>query len=70
MTAEDKTNEEIRESLCYYVQEGVERDPKDKECYCDNCFRGKHELAQEILRLRYENEQLQYKLDNSDYYQG
>jgi hypothetical protein len=25
---------------------------KPKNCYCDNCFYGKTELAEEILRLR------------------
>jgi hypothetical protein len=60
-------NAEIREKLCYYdtrnpvgvrcdmteeeiKTEGYTAAPK-KQCYCDNCFSGRTELALYILEL-------------------
>lgn len=46
------------ESLCYYDKRNPNfigneySEPRKSTCYCDNCFRGKDELAMEILRLR------------------
>lgn len=49
----------IVEQLCYHdprnpdgVGASGEVEGKPKNCYCDNCFYGKTELAEEILRLR------------------
>ncbi len=49
----------IKENLCihdkrnpYYDFENDERILKDGEkCFCDNCFNGRHKLADEILKL-------------------
>ena len=48
------TEEEVKEYLCYYDQRNPNyTDGERKEdCYCDNCFYRRDELAQEILRLR------------------
>jgi len=57
--------EKIKSSLCYYdsrnpdgckdedVLEDVVIDDENP-CYCDNCFKGKTELAEEILKLHRE----------------
>lgn len=47
---------DILEKLCYYDSrnpdyQGEDFKPEDK-CYCDNCFYGRSELANEILLLR------------------
>jgi hypothetical protein len=48
------------ESLCYYDprnpdnvidEEDIDRQPREKGCGCDNCFRGKDGLALIIIRL-------------------
>lgn len=53
------TLENIKENLCYNDSrnpdstidiETTERNIVDKECYCDNCFRGKTILAEELLK--------------------
>lgn len=46
--------EQIKEKLCY----NDERNPyylngePSNNCFCDNCFYGRTQLAEEILRLR------------------
>ena len=50
------TLDEIKSNLCYYDK----RNPnyiepacgKPDDCYCDNCFRGKTYLAEELLTLK------------------
>ena len=42
-------------NLCYYdrrnpLYEGVKIGYRVKEYYCDNCFHGRHELANELLK--------------------
>ena len=52
------TTEKIKEKLCIYdkrnpdYHKDSERFNKDVACYCDNCFTGKHELANELLRVK------------------
>ena len=36
--------------VCGFEPEEI-KEPRREDCYCDNCFRGKDELALEILRL-------------------
>ena len=51
---------EVLECLCiydernpdYFVLDGFDPTPPRNNCYCDNCFYGRHELAEEILHLR------------------
>ena len=53
--------EEIKSNLCYNdlrnpeitVDEETAKEIADNNahCYCDNCFRGKTELAKELLRM-------------------
>ena len=46
---------EILESLCIYDKRNPDWDEegtKKENCYCDNCFHGKTELAEEILKLK------------------
>ena len=48
------TYKEITENLCYYDKrnpdyQGLKLE-RDQPCYCDNCFRGKTELATELLK--------------------
>jgi len=48
--------EDILNSLCWYDERNPNYNKDDAEfkqddCYCDNCFRGKHELANYILEL-------------------
>jgi hypothetical protein len=55
--------EEIKSNLCYndirnpysaLTKEDMEEIAAlNKECHCDNCFRGKTELAEELLRMYY-----------------
>jgi len=50
-----------KENLCYYDTRNPYFHPEiakpDKPvCYCDNCFYGRTELANEILNLRNNNE--------------
>lgn len=46
------TKQEILSNLCYHDKRnpnysgGVNKN----DCYCDNCFRGKTELAEELLK--------------------
>ncbi len=58
---------DVLDYLCYhnplspdYDEEDEKDDPQDKskQCYCDNCFYGRDELAKEILKL---TEQLKEK---------
>jgi len=51
--------QQIKEQLCYYDKRnplGVYRETDEPhntdDCYCDNCFRGKHDLANELLRVK------------------
>jgi len=54
--------EAIYENLCYndkrnplYIEDEYADEDEvkvNKDCYCDNCFYRRHELAIEILRLR------------------
>ena len=49
--------EKIESSLCYYDSRNPygrrsEEEIKPEDCHCDNCFYGRTELAEEILRLR------------------
>jgi len=50
--------QKIKESLCYYDKRNPDYIDTDNEnlkkqpCYCDNCFRGKHELANELLKVK------------------
>lgn len=51
--------ETIYENLCvhdprnpFYVDDCEETPEIGGDCYCDNCFYGRHNLAVEILKLR------------------
>ena len=50
--------EEVLGNLCYYDKRNPnhtdwdEGEEKPKDCYCDNCFYRRDELAKEILRLK------------------
>jgi hypothetical protein len=50
------TIEEIKNCLCIYderspdYERATEYGKKQIPCYCDNCFYGKHELANELLK--------------------
>ena len=58
------TNQDLLAKLCYYdprnpdFTQDDDNDgkiiaaAKSKECYCDNCFSGKTELAEELLKTR------------------
>lgn len=52
------TIEQIKEQLCYYDKRNpnyIESDrilSKDTYCSCDNCFYGRHSLAEELLRVK------------------
>ena len=52
------TTQEITEQLCIYdkrnpnYKKDNERINKHKECYCDNCFTGRNDLADELLRVK------------------
>lgn len=45
----------IKKNLCKYDERNPNYDPEyiwhNKPCHCDNCFHGRTELAEEILRL-------------------
>lgn len=55
------TLDEIKSNLCYYdirnpeitVDEETAKEivENSADCYCDNCFRGKTELGEELLRM-------------------
>lgn len=57
------TLEEIKENLCYNdlrnpnvtIDEETAKEVAENntDCYCDNCFRGKTELAEELLKYYY-----------------
>lgn len=57
------TLEEIKENLCYNdlrnpdatIDEETAKEIAESnvDCYCDNCFRGKTRLAEELLRYYY-----------------
>lgn len=63
--------QEVLKKLCYYDQRNpdcVERDiplPKNKDCYCDNCFHGRTPLAEELLMTRSVIYLLVNKIDES-----
>lgn len=51
--------QEVLENLCYYdkrnptlfhLVEEQDSPKEERECYCDNCFYGRHELAEELLK--------------------
>lgn len=50
--------DEVRKNLCYYDERNPERYEGDdaekggpeEQCYCDNCFHRRHELAVQILQ--------------------
>lgn len=55
------TLNEIKERLCYYdvrnpnntLDEDAQREfdeDTERECFCDNCFYGRTELAEELLK--------------------
>lgn len=48
------TVEEIKMNLCYNDIRNpygyTEREANKDDCYCDNCFRGKTQLAEELLK--------------------
>ena len=52
------TTTEIKQQLCYYDNrnpdyiETLNERLKSKPCYCDNCYKGNHELANELLRVK------------------
>lgn len=54
-------NNEILENLCYYDKRNPNNIAYDvlnnNHCYCDNCFKGKTQLAEKILKLTEEFEQ-------------
>jgi len=52
---------EILDNLCYYDKrnpqgyyefEDEEIEHSKDDCYCDNCFYGRHNLANELLKLK------------------
>lgn len=57
------TRQEVLESLCYYdirnpynvLDKEEIKDHNKKDCYCDNCFKGKTKLAEELLKYIYIN---------------
>jgi len=48
------SEDEVKEKLCYYDIRNPNNISEDKhsnkECYCDNCFYGRTQLAEEILK--------------------
>lgn len=52
---------EVLENLCYYDKRNPNNIAYDvlnnNHCYCDNCFKGKTQLAEKILKLTEEFEQ-------------
>lgn len=49
--------QQIKEQLCIYDKrnpnyEEYNKPIKSENCFCDNCFRGKHELANELLKVK------------------
>jgi hypothetical protein len=51
------TIDDIKSNLCYYDSRNPlafydDRDEgEDERCYCDNCFYGRTELAEELIKL-------------------
>jgi hypothetical protein len=47
--------EEIKSNLCYYDDRNPNRDKltekKEGKCFCDNCFYGRDELANAMLKI-------------------
>ena len=43
------------DKLCYYDPRQPDYDPENGEptdpCFCDNCFYGRHEMAEQIINL-------------------
>ena len=57
------TRNEILQSLCYHDPRNPDRDDDEDylspgNCYCDHCFHGNTELAEELLRIYDENQKL------------
>lgn len=53
---ENMTTAEIKANLCDYDKRnpdyiGYKRSTSKEDCYCDNCFRGKTQLAEELLKV-------------------
>lgn len=55
------TTTEIKQQLCYYdkrnpfySKEGRQILDSDNDCLCNTCRSGKHELANELLRVKEE----------------
>ena len=49
--------EEILTNLCSYDKRNPDynidlEDDRDGACYCDNCFYGRHQLANELLKYK------------------
>jgi len=53
-------SKEVKSNLCYYdkrnpdnslIEDLVEESDKKTPCYCDNCFYGRTEMAEYILKL-------------------
>lgn len=54
--------EDILSSLCYYDDRNpmkgslyYDAENRPEECSCDNCFYGRHELAEELLKYMEED---------------
>lgn len=66
------TTTKIKEQLCYYDKrhpnytKSDKKIYKDNNCYCDNCFRGKHELANELLRVKEDYKILEKKYNEKN----
>lgn len=64
--------QEILKNLCYYDQrnpDSIEQNvplPKNKECYCDNCFHRRTPLAEELLSIRLRIAAVVDKIDASN----
>jgi len=49
--------QQIKEQLCIYDKrnpnyEEYDKPIKSENCFCDNCFRGRNDLADELLRVK------------------
>lgn len=50
--------EDVLENLCVYDNRNPLKfsdEERKEDCYCDNCFYGRTELAEEILKLLNKN---------------
>lgn len=62
--------EEVKMKLCYYddrnpnnVLDDVDDRKYKKDCACDNCFYGRTELAEQIIKLVAHSQDLRFLLD-------